>query len=142
MSADIFIDTNVFIYHLDASEPRKHKIAERVVRSALSNADACISFQVIQECLNTVMRKARVRLDSDAARRYLDNVLAPLMQVPASVGLYHSALDLQGRFRFSFYDSLIVAAALSAGCKQLYSEDMQHGQRVGGTLTITNPFAS
>ena len=53
--------------------------------------------------------------------------------------LYHRGLDLQIRYRFSFYDSLIVAAALEAGCKTLYSEDLQHAQEIEG-LTIANPF--
>jgi predicted nucleic acid-binding protein len=139
MSAEVFIDTNVFIYQLDTTDARKHKLAERIVRDGLASGNACISFQVVQECLNTALRKAQVALDVDGARSYLDTVLIPLMQVPASLALYHRALDVQARWRFSFYDSLIVAAALTAGCSQLLSEDMQHGQRVE-MLTIHNPF--
>jgi predicted nucleic acid-binding protein len=139
MSADVFIDTNVFIYHLDTTDALKHAVAERIVREGLASGNACISFQVVQECLNTALRKAQVALDLDSARSYLDTVLAPLLQVPASPALYHRALDVQARWRFSFYDSLIVAAALTAGCSRLLSEDLQHGQRIE-TLTITNPF--
>jgi predicted nucleic acid-binding protein len=139
MSAEFFIDTNVFIYHLDTTDARKHKVAERIVRDGLASGNACISFQVVQECLNTALRKAQVALDLDAARSYLDTVLIPLLQVPASPVLYHRALDVQARWRFSFYDSLIVAAALTAGCSQLLSEDLQHGQRIEA-LTILNPF--
>jgi predicted nucleic acid-binding protein len=139
MSADLFIDTNVFIYHLDKADSRKQGVAEQIVREGLATGNACISFQVIQECLNTVLRKAKVALDVDAARDYLDTVLAPLLQVSASAALYHRALDIQARFRFGFYDSLIVAAALAAGCKRLVSEDLQHGQRIE-QLTITDPF--
>lgn len=139
MSADAFIDTNVFIYHLDTTDARKHAVAERIVRDGLASGNACISFQVVQECLNTALRKAQVALDLDSARSYLDTVLTPLLQVPASPALYHRALDVQARWRFSFYDSLIVAAALTAGCSRLLSEDLQHGQRIE-TLTIHNPF--
>jgi predicted nucleic acid-binding protein len=139
MSADFFIDTNVFIYHLDTTDARKNAVAERIVRDGLANGDACISFQVVQECLNTALRKAKVALEVDAARSYLDTVLIPLLQVPASAALYHRALDVQARWRFSFYDSLIVAAALTAGCSRLLSEDLQHGQRIE-TMTIHNPF--
>lgn len=139
MSADVFIDTNVFIYHLDTTDARKHAVAERIVRDGLASGNACISFQVVQECLNTALRKAQVALDLDSARSYLDTVLTPLMRVPASPALYHRALDVQARWRFSFYDSLIVAAALTAGCSRLLSEDLQHGQRIE-TLTIHNPF--
>jgi predicted nucleic acid-binding protein len=139
MSADAFIDTNVFVYHLDTTDKRKHRIAERIVRDALMHGGACISFQVVQECLNTALRKAEVGLGPDQARAYLDAVLLPLVTVPASAALYHRALDVQTRWRFGFYDALIVAAALTAGCTRLLSEDLQHGQHVG-TLTIENPF--
>jgi predicted nucleic acid-binding protein len=53
--------------------------------------------------------------------------------------LYLRALDIQDRYHFGFYDSLIVSAALQAGCNRLYSEDLQHRQRIEG-LTIENPF--
>lgn len=139
MSADFFIDTNVFIYHLDTSDARKHQIAERIVRTALETGNACISSQVVQECLNVALRKAEVALSLEDTRAYLDVVLMPLMQIGTSGDLYHRALDVQARWHYSFYDSLIVAAALMAGCHTLLSEDLQHGQNLGG-LTISNPF--
>ena len=139
MSVDTFIDTNVFVYQLDTRDPRKHVIADRIVGEALATENACISFQVVQECLNTLLRKAEITLDAAATRLYLNTVLAPLHRVAASIELYRAALDVQRRWKFSFYDSLIVAAALEAGCKRLLSEDLQHSQRIGG-LRIENPF--
>ncbi len=139
MSAEAFLDTNIFIYHLDRTDRSKQETAERLVRSALADGTACISYQVVQETLNVVLRKAELALTPDQARTYLDLVLAPLMKVPASDGLYHRTLDVQARWRFSFYDSLIVAGALLAGCTTLFTEDLQHGQRVE-ILTIVNPF--
>ncbi len=139
MSADVFIDTNVFIYHLDDTDPVKQAIAEKIIRQALSTGKACISFQVVQECLNTVLRKAQVTLTTEEARGYLDTVLLPLLRGAASPPLYHRALDIRTRYRFSFYDSLIVAAALTAGCRQLLSEDLQHGQQIE-TMMIIDPF--
>lgn len=62
-----------------------------------------------------------------------------MMKVPASVGLYQRALDVQARWRFGFHDSLIVAAAPGAGCTRLLTEDLQDGQRIEA-LTIENPF--
>ncbi len=139
MSVESFIDTNVFIYHLEALDARKHAIAERIVSEGLARETACISFQVIQECLNTMLRKAEIRLDTSGTKAYLDTVLVPLCKVPSSAELYRQSVDIQAHFRFSFYDSLIVAAALEAGCTRLYSEDMQHGQKIG-RLVINNPF--
>lgn len=139
MSAETFLDTNILVYQLDSSDRRKHRVADAIVRSALADGNACISWQVVQEWLNVALRKAAVPLTPDQARSYLDAVLLPLLTAMPSPALYHRALDLQARWRFGFYDALIVAAALGAGCKRLLSEDLQHGQRIE-TLTVHNPF--
>jgi predicted nucleic acid-binding protein len=140
MSAENFLDTNILLHQLDTSDRRKHGIADRIVRSALAEDNACISWQVAQEWLNVALRKAAVPLNTEQARACLEAVLLPLLTVMPSPALYHRALDLQARWRFGFYDSLIVAGALAAGCKRLLSEDLQHGQRIE-TLTVYNPFA-
>jgi len=139
MSAEVFIDTNVLVYQLDTRDARKHAIAERTIRGALAQHTGCISFQVVQECLNTVLRKAEVRLAAVDAREWFETVLAPLVGVDPSKDLYRRSLDLQARYGYGFYDCLIIAAALEAGCKRLLSEDLQHGQRIEG-LRIENPF--
>jgi predicted nucleic acid-binding protein len=138
--AECFIDTNVFIYQLEARDQRKAEIADGIIRRAVETGDACISFQVVQECLSTALRKAEVPLDLAGARTYFETVLAPLYRISPSVALYHRALDLQARHSLSFYDALIVAAALEAGCSKLWSEDMHDGLRID-RLTIRNPFA-
>lgn len=137
MSAEVFVDTNVFVYQLEARDKRKKRIADGVIDDALTNG--CISFQVVQECLNTVVRKAEIPLDAAGARRYLDNVLYPLWRVMPGRRLYNQGILLQARYQYSFYDSLIVAAALQAGCRRLLTEDLQHGQEIDG-LRIENPF--
>ena len=78
-------------------------------------------------------------LDVSGARAYLDHVLTPLLSVSASTHLYHRGLSIQDRYHYSFYDSLIIAAALEAGCTRLLTEDLQEGQKIE-TLTIENPF--
>lgn len=139
MSAEFFLDTSVLVHHLDASDARKHTVSERIVRLGLARGNACISYQVVQECLNVILHKAEIALDAEAAGRYLDVVLTPLMQVPASVALYHRALDVQARWRYGFHDALVIAGALAAGCSTLLSEGLRHGQRVEG-LEIVDPF--
>src|SRR5215204_4545008 len=101
MSAECFIDTNLFTYQLEASDERKAATADRIIRKGIETRNACIS---IQECLNTVLRKAEIPLSTDETKQYLDNVLAPLYRVPASLSLYRLALDLQTRYRRGFYD--------------------------------------
>lgn len=140
MSAKAFIDTNVFIYRLENLDTRKSAIAEEIIREGIETGNACVSFQVVAETLNTVLRKAEIPLDSHSAHDYLQLVLAPLCRIPATMDLYHRALEIQGRYRYGFYDALIIAAALSEGCSRLYTEDMQDGQHIDG-LTIVNPFS-
>lgn len=134
-----FIDTNVFVYLFDETDVHKRNTAERLVRMALETRNACISYQVVQETLNVVMRKLPSPMSTENAQRFLEQILAPLWQIMPSLALYRRGLDLQTRYGFSFYDSLIVAAALESGCTRLYTEDLQHGQRIDG-LTIENPF--
>ncbi|WPL18330.1 hypothetical protein Thiowin_03401 [Thiorhodovibrio winogradskyi] len=69
---------NVFLYHLDDSDLRKHDIAARLIREAIDTGNACTSYQVVQECLSAGLRKAHIPLDAERARDYLDTVLVPL----------------------------------------------------------------
>lgn len=139
MSVDCFIDTNLFIYQLEARDEGKAAIANRIIRQGIETGNACISFQVVQECLNVMLRKAEIRLGIDEAGDYLETALGPLLRIYPSLALYQRSLGIQVRYQFSFYDSLIVTAALEAGCKTLFSEDLQHNQQIDG-LTIKNPF--
>ena len=137
MSAEQFLDTNVLVYSVDEGVPEKRQRARELVAQSLTNGRGCISYQVVQETVNVLTGNFGTPLDR--VRRLLDEVLIPLWQINPTGSLYQSALSLQSRYGFSFYDSLIIAAALEAGCTRLYSEDMQHGQRIQG-LTILNPF--
>lgn len=133
-----FLDTNVLVYTFDKTAPEKQAVAQQLLERALSG-EGCISFQVIQEFLNLALRKFDPPLTAAQAKRYLQTTLEPLCLIYADVDLYQRALDVRERWRFSFYDSLIVAAALEADCTILYSEDLQHNQKVEA-LTIINPF--
>ena len=138
MSAEVFIDTNILIYLFDETAAAKRQRAESLVRQSLERGTGCISYQVVQETMNVVVRK--LGATPEEARQLLDDVLIPLWQVNPTPSLYRRGLLIQTRYGLSFYDALIVAAALEAGCSRLYSEDMQHGQQIQ-QLTIQNPFA-
>ena len=124
---------------MEALDEQKASTADRIIREGIETNNACITFQVVQECLNTAIRKAEIPLSTDETKHYLDTVLAPLFRLSARLSLYRRALDIQARYSYGFYDSLIVAAALDAGCTRLYSEDLQDGQEIEA-LTIENPF--
>jgi predicted nucleic acid-binding protein len=138
MSVDFF-DSNVFIYLFDNVNAKKRGIASALVTAAVRDTGACISFQVVQETLRVLTEKLPQPADADAARIFFQHTLQPLWRVMPSAKLYGEALHIKERWKYSFYDALIIAAALEAGCKRLLSEDLQHGQRIEG-LRIENPF--
>ena len=141
MPAENFLDSNIFVYLFERSEQGKYVQADELVRENLDNNTGCISYQVIQETLNAIIR--RTGANSERLSQFLEDILLPfwgINRIGPTPELYRSGLRIQARYGFSFYDSLIVAAALGAGCTTLYSEDMQDGQRIEG-LTIRNPFA-
>jgi len=139
MSGKFFLDTNILVYTFDATAPAKQHIARQLISTALNSQQGIISYQVVQEFLNVAMRKFSPPLKPDDANIYLDRILTPLCELFPSMIYYSKALKISERWGYSLYDSLIITAALEAGCETLYSEDMQHGQLIQ-TLTIINPF--
>jgi predicted nucleic acid-binding protein len=138
MKDKYFIDTNIFIYAFDA-EPQKREKANSLIKTALLEHKGCISSQVIQEFINVSTKKFIVPLSIKDCEKYLKSVLLPLCEIYANYDLYHRALDIMERWHYSFYDSLIIAAALQTDCAVLYSEDLQHQQKIQ-SLTLINPF--
>lgn len=134
-----FIDTNIFIYLFDETAPEKRARSQELIHNAIETKNAVISHQVVQETLNVITTKLQNPVISEDARLFFQKVLLPLWKMNPNHKLYESALDIQSRYRYSFYDSLIIAAALKTGCTQLISEDLQAGQQIE-KLKIVNPF--
>ena len=139
--SDDFIDSNVFIYLFDETDERKRQVAQSLVNTALVERSAQISFQVVQETLNVITQKLDVPVRLEDAHQFLDQVLVPLWKINPNRVLYQRGLEIRTRYQLGFYDSLIIAASLQAGCKTLFSEDLQHGQQIE-TLIIQDPFRS
>ena len=138
MSVEFFLDTNILVYSFDLKAKKKRSIALGLVSEALHGKGA-ISYQVIQEFLNVATRKFTTPLNPGEATEYLQKVLKPLSQLQPSILLFSTALSIQAMHGFSFYDSLIIAAAVHLSCQRLFSEDLPHGQVVRG-VRIENPF--
>jgi predicted nucleic acid-binding protein len=138
MSGD-FLDSNVLLYLFDDTDDRKRSVAQELVREALEVDGTIISHQVVQETLNVLTTRLRPPATAEQAKKFFDKVLVPLWRSMPNAALYERALDVRSRYGFSFYDALIVAAALQAGCSRLLTEDLQHGQRIEG-LVVENPF--
>lgn len=139
MSDNYFLDTNVFVYSFDSSKPSKRERSLALIQEALETGTGMISSQVIQEFLNVATQKFSVPLKIEDARTYLRFVLNPLCHIYPSQPLFESCLDIQAETNYSFYDSLILAAAVQGGCIILYSEDLRDGQQVRG-VKIVNPY--
>ena len=139
MSARYFLDTNIFVSAWDKHDPGKQQRALNLMRLAADQRTGVISYQVIQEFLNVVLVKSTVKMSSEEAQQILTTIFRPLLAVHSSIPLFSDAVHLRDRYRLSWYDSLIVAAAQQSNCKILYTEDLQHGQQFGNLL-VQNPF--
>lgn len=134
MPDKVFIDTNVLIYGYSEDEPDKRQRAIDCVRSG----EAWISTQVLNETINVLKRK--FSLSYSQIRDAVQEVSKGFPIILVSVNTIEMALNLAERYQYSYFDSLILASALEAGCQILYSEDLQDGQRIENQLMIVNPF--
>jgi predicted nucleic acid-binding protein len=139
MKDRFFLDTNIFIYSLESDEAKKSRRASRLIEEALATRKGVISYQIVQEFYNVALRRFAEPIRAADAERYLDSVLVPLLGVHSSQALFIEAIRLTLDHHLSWYDSLIVAAAIQAQCKVLITEDLQHGRRFGD-LRVENPF--
>jgi predicted nucleic acid-binding protein len=139
MNGRFFLDTNIFVHCFDASASQKRRDALQLVLRGVTTGKGVVSYQVVQEFFNLALRKFVQPMAVADAEQYLSTVFRPLMAVQSSPALFSRALQLSHANRLSWYDSLIVAAALESECAILYSEDLQHGQRFQN-LQIKNPF--
>jgi predicted nucleic acid-binding protein len=139
MSDRFFLDTNVFVYEVDTRDSAKSKRASALIDSAVGSKLGVVSYQVIQEFFNIALTRFAKPFSVGQAEDYLSLTFKPILAVHSSPRLFLEALHIQAQHQFSWYDALIVAAALQANCSILYTEDMQHGRRIG-ELRIENPF--
>ena len=133
-----FFDTNVLVYLFDASAPGKKARAQELLKQTVSEGLALLSTQVLQEFFVAVTRKLSVPLPHEQAERAVrDLAKLPTAQIDAEMII--KSITTMRRYRLSFWDSLIIQAALHGGATILYPEDLQHGQIIE-TLSIENPF--
>ena len=133
MSGKTFLDTNIVVYLYSGDEPEKQAAA-----LALIEENPVVSTQVLSELANTLSRK--FDLSFDVVAQSVAEVRDACTVIPVMPDTILQALALAQKYRYAYYDSLILAAALLAGCETLATEDMQHGQVIEGTLKIHCPF--
>ena len=137
MSDRTFVDTNVLVYAHDVDAGEKFEIANEVVDALWDDGTGAMSVQVLEEFYVNVTRKIRFPLSKEDARavvRHYRQWCAPLD--PAEI---ETAFQIEDEARISFWDALIIAAALKRGASRILSEDLNAGQRIAG-IVIENPF--
>lgn len=138
MTGRAFVDSNVLVYAHDSGAGQRHAIARDLVLQLWRDRTGVISTQVLQETYVNLRRKAGRPLDAAEARDLISEYLAWDVVVNDAASVIE-AVNLEERYRISFWDALIVAAANAGGAQVLLSEDLSHGQQYGA-VTVHDPF--
>jgi len=139
MTGSKFIDTNILLYANDQTAGDKQRKSSELLRALWANREGVLSTQVLQEFFYNATRKLSLPLNVPVARGIVQ-AYAVWLKRPVTHDTILGAIDLHSQLGFSFWDSLIVKAALDNDCDILYSEDMQHGQLIDNRVTVINPF--
>lgn len=132
----VFLDTNILLYSCDATDSDKQRISRRIVHNSIERRNTWISYQVLGECANVMIRK--LHMERTNAIRIL-HYFNRLKRVDFNFEILTEALNAREAHQLSFWDSMITATALDADCDTLFSEDMSHGQLISN-VQIINPF--
>jgi predicted nucleic acid-binding protein len=132
------VDTNILIYAFDVSAGKKHQVASHILSDLWNSGLGVLSTQVLQEFYVNVVQKIQKPIDQKMAKTIIRDLLKWQVVVNNGDSIL-DAIDISEKYGYSFWDSLIIEAALTGGVSVLLSEDLQHGQAISG-VTISNPF--
>jgi predicted nucleic acid-binding protein len=138
MSDRYFVDTNILVYAHDRSTGAKHERARSLVEKLWTSREGVLSTQVLQELAVNIRRKAARPLSPEETRDLVADYLSWEIIVNTADSIVE-ALELESRYRISFWDAMIVHAAQVAGAGVLYSEDLSDGQAYG-SVRVVNPL--
>jgi predicted nucleic acid-binding protein len=138
MNGKIFVDTNILIYAHDKDAGEKHLKARDLIKAIWNEGNGTLSTQVLQEFYITVRRKIPQPIFPSQARGIIESYLVwEVIQNDANSIL--KASEIEERYQISFWDALIIAAAIEANAERVLTEDLNDGQLIEGVL-IVNPF--
>lgn len=138
MSARYFVDTNLLLYAHSPAAGEKNRKARALIERLWQDRSGIVSTQVLQEFYVNACRKTERPLSPDEARRLVASYMSWELIVNDGDSIL-GALEIEQRYRISFWDALIVQAANVAAATALYSEDLSHGQTYG-TVEVINPL--
>ena len=134
MRGKYFLNTNILIY-LYSTEEKKQK---RVLELLQNENEFVISTQVLSEFCNVLKKK--FNFTTKQLSVLLQDFEKNFLLHPTDIEQIKTALTISDRYKYSFYDALVIAGAIHSGCNLLFSEDLQHGQTILNKVKITNPF--
>jgi predicted nucleic acid-binding protein len=140
MTATYFVDTNVLVYTRDCSEPAKHGRAREWLEHLWTSGAGRLSTQVLKEYYQVVTRRLDPGLSREEARADIRDLLT-WRPIDVSAEVLEQAWSIEDRYGFSWWDSMILAAARRLRCDYFLSEDLQGGQDVDGVVVI-DPFGT
>jgi predicted nucleic acid-binding protein len=138
MSGSFFVDTNILVYAHDRGSGRKHLAAKELVTKLWHERSGVLSTQVLQEFYVNLRRKAVHPIGATAARRLIEDYLSWKVVVNDGAAVLQ-AVDIERRYKISFWDALIIQAANAANVAIIFTEDLSHGQTYG-MVEVCNPF--
>jgi predicted nucleic acid-binding protein len=138
MSDRYFVDTNILMYAHDTAAGKKHERAKGVVEELWRDRSGAVSTQVLQELSVNLRRKTARPPDAKTMRDIVMDYLAWHVVVNGGASIL-DALEIEERYKVSFWDALVIAAAEECGANVLYSEDLSDGQ-IYGSVRVVNPF--
>ena len=134
--AKAFLDTNILIYQLDSRDPTKQKRCREIVRTVVSNHEAVISTQILQEFYVACTMKLKIK---PILVKGIMHGFENMEVVTIGIDLINNAIDASIQYQISFWDSLVVVSAESAKCQHLLTEDLNEGQIIRN-VRIRNPL--
>jgi predicted nucleic acid-binding protein len=137
----VFIDTNILVYAYNSENPGKRKQARKLLQNNLADKELVISVQVLNEYYAS-LSKTKYHIPHKKIVKFISDIARYSTVYDLQIKTVESALYLKEKYKYSWWDSLILASSLEAECETLYSEDMQDGQIIEKTLAIRNPFAA
>ncbi len=133
-NVEYFLDTNLLVYGHTNLDKSKQQVAAQIIQ----HHEVIISTQVMQEFINVLVKKFKTPWAT--VRHLVQQVQLNCHIHTNSISTIETAAQIAERYKFSFYDSLIVAAALETGATTLYLEDLQDQQLIDKRLLVVNPF--
>ena len=138
MTGRVFVDTNILIYALDPADPGKRQVSADLLKTTIASRSLTLSPQSLNETYRVLVQRRRL-MPVNAARTYI-RTLAPWTIAPLDAKTTERAFAVEDETGYSWWDCLMLAAALQADCRMFVSEDLQGGGEVAG-MRIANPFA-